>query len=166
MSVRKTILTRTQAEQKLHRMALELAENLSGDTSPLVIIGIRRNGEAIAAQLARFFTLYDSRPVQLWWIQMDKSHPDTIELSGSADLTGSHILLVDDVTNSGKTLLYALKPLLGQHPLSIQTLVLVERMHKQFPIKADYVGLSVATTLQEHIQVEVETGEVAGAYLQ
>ena len=60
MSVRKTILTRTQAEQKMHRMALELAENLSGDTSPLVIIGIRRNGEAIAAQLAQYFSLYDS----------------------------------------------------------------------------------------------------------
>jgi pyrimidine operon attenuation protein/uracil phosphoribosyltransferase len=55
---------------------------------------------------------------------------------------------------------------MNSYPLSIQTLVLVERMHNQFPVKADYVGLSVATTLQEHIQVEVENGEVIGAYME
>lgn len=166
MSVRKTILTETQAGQKLHRMALELAENLSGDNAPLVIIGVRRNGEVMAAQLAEYFSRYDTRPVYLRWIQMDKSKPDKVELSKDGDLAGAHLLLVDDVTNSGKTLLYALKPLLQYHPASIRTLVLVERMHKQFPIKADFVGLSVATTLQEHIQVEVENGLVTGAFLQ
>jgi pyrimidine operon attenuation protein/uracil phosphoribosyltransferase len=97
---------------------------------------------------------------------MDKSRPNQVELSADGDLTGLHLLLVDDVTNSGKTLLYALKPLLNQYPASIRTLVLVERMHKQFPVKADFVGLSVATTLQEHIQVEVAEGAVTGAYLQ
>lgn len=166
MSVRKTILTQTQAGQKLHRMALELAENLNGDNAPLVIIGVRRNGEVMAAQLAEYFSRYDTRPVHLRWIQMDKSKPDKVELSKDGDLAGAHLLLVDDVTNSGKTLLYALKPLLQYHPSSIRTLVLVERMHKQFPIKADFVGLSVATTLQEHIQVEVENGLVTGAFLQ
>jgi pyrimidine operon attenuation protein/uracil phosphoribosyltransferase len=166
MSVRKTILTQSQAEQKLHRMALELAETLSGEDTPLVIIGVRRNGEVIAAQLASYFSRYDSRPVHLRWIQMDKSRPNQVELSADGDLTGLHLLLVDDVTNSGKTLLYALKPLLNQYPASIRTLVLVERMHKQFPVKADFVGLSVATTLQEHIQVEVAEGAVTGAYLQ
>ena len=97
---------------------------------------------------------------------MDKSHPDTIEISEPLDFSGKHVLLVDDVTNSGRTLLYALKPLMNSYPLSIQTLVLVERMHNQFPVKADYVGFSVATTLQEHIQVEVENGEVLGAYIE
>ncbi|MEJ7769041.1 MAG: phosphoribosyltransferase family protein, partial [Chitinophagaceae bacterium] len=77
----------------------------------------------------------------------------------------SVIILIDDVTNSGKTLLYALKPFLAHHPKKIQTLTLVERSHKLFPVSSDYVGISLATTLQEHIFVEVENGQVSGAYL-
>jgi len=69
------------------------------------------------------------------------------------------------VANSGKTLLYALKPFLDYQPQKIQTLILVERSHKTFPIHPDYVGLSIATTLQEHIYVEVNSEEVLGAYL-
>jgi pyrimidine operon attenuation protein / uracil phosphoribosyltransferase len=155
-----------QAEQKLHRMALELAEKLSGNDAPLIIMGIRKNGEVIAAQIAGYLKKYISNPITQLWVEMDKSHPDTIEISEPLDFSGKHVLLVDDVTNSGRTLLYALKPLMNSYPLSIQTLVLVERMHNQFPVKADYVGLSVATTLQEHIQVAVENGEVIGAYME
>jgi pyrimidine operon attenuation protein/uracil phosphoribosyltransferase len=166
MILRKTILTQIQAEQKLHRMALELAEKLSGNDAPLIIMGIRNNGEVIAAQIAGYLKQYLSNPITQLWVQMDKSHPDTIEISEPLDFSGKHVLLVDDVTNSGRTLVYALKPLMNSYPLSIQTLVLVERMHNQFPVKADYVGLSVATTLQEHIQVEVENGEVIGAYME
>jgi pyrimidine operon attenuation protein / uracil phosphoribosyltransferase len=166
MILRKTILTRVQAEQKLHRMALELAEKLSGDDAPLIIMGIRKNGEVIAAQIAGYLKQYIPNPITQLWVQMDKSHPDTIEISETLDFSDKHVLLVDDVTNSGRTLLYALKPLMNSYPLSIQTLVLVERMHNQFPVTADYVGLSVATTLQEHIQVEVENGEVLGAYME
>jgi pyrimidine operon attenuation protein/uracil phosphoribosyltransferase len=166
MILRKTILTRIQAEQKLHRMALELAEKLSGDDAQLIIMGIRKNGEVIAAQIGNYLKKYIPNPITQLWVQMDKSHPDTIEISEPLDFSGKHVLLVDDVTNSGRTLLYALKPLMNSYPLSIQTLVLVERMHNQFPVKADYVGFSVATTLQEHIQVEVENGEVLGAYIE
>ena len=76
------------------------------------------------------------------------------------------MILVDDVSNSGRTLLYALKPLLDVHPRRIQTLVLVERMHKLFPVKPDYVGLSVATASQDYIRVEIEEGEIIGAYVE
>jgi pyrimidine operon attenuation protein/uracil phosphoribosyltransferase len=79
---------------------------------------------------------------------------------------GKVVILVDDVANSGKTLLYALKPFLSFHPRKIQTLVLVERTHKMFPVNSDYVGLSVATTLQENIIVEVSNGEVTGAWME
>jgi pyrimidine operon attenuation protein/uracil phosphoribosyltransferase len=69
---------------------------------------------------------------------------------------------VDDVSNSGKTLLYAIKPLLDFYPVSIQTLVLVERMYRLYPVKPDYVGLSISTSLQEHIRVIVEGSEIEG----
>ena len=96
---------------------------------------------------------------------MDKGAPKEVTVSDAIDFTGLHVVIADDVTNSGRTLLFALKPLLNFHPKTIQTLVLVERMHKMFPVKPDYVGLSVSTTLQDHIQVEVKEGEVEGAYI-
>ena len=82
------------------------------------------------------------------------------------ELNGKVVILVDDVSNSGRTLTYALKPFLQSHPKKIQTLVLVERRHTAFPVQPDYVGLSVATTLQEHIYVEVEGDDVVGAWME
>ena len=165
MADKNYILNREGAEQKLHRMALELAEHLSGDTNPVVIIGIRNSGTVIAEKIGALLREYVTNEITIISVTMDKTHPTTVVPSEKIDFNELHVVITDDVTNSGKTLLYALKPLLDFHPKTIQTLVLVERMHKLFPVKPDYVGLSVATTLQEHIQVEVEDGEVVGAYI-
>ena len=82
------------------------------------------------------------------------------------DFNGQVVIIVDDVVNSGKTLLYSVKPFLEFQPKKIQTLVLVERSHNNFPVHPDYIGLSLSTTLLEHIFVEVQGDEVTGAYLQ
>ena len=95
----------------------------------------------------------------------NKNEPTNVSLSKTFDFNGKIIVVIDDVSNSGKTLLYALKPFIVSHPKKIQTLVLVERTHTSFPVRPDYVGLSIATTLQEHIFVEVKGEEVEGAYL-
>ncbi|MEA3426040.1 MAG: phosphoribosyltransferase family protein [Bacteroidota bacterium] len=166
MAAKNYILNREAAEQKLHRMTLELAESLNGDTEPVVLIGIRNSGTVIAEKVAGLLKNYISNEIKVVSLTMDKKHPVEITLDEQISLNNLHVVITDDVTNSGRTLLYALKPLLDYFPKSIQTLVLVERMHKLFPINPDYVGLSVATTLQEHIQVEVENGVLTGAYIQ
>lgn len=165
MSERKYILDKQASARKLHRMALELAEQLNGDLTPVLILGIRNSGTVIAEQIASFLRQYITNDIQTASLTLDKSEPREVEISTSVDLNGFHIVIADDVTNSGKTLLYALKPLLQFHPQTIQTLVLVERMHKLFPVKPDFVGLSVATTIQNHIQVEVKDGQIEGAYI-
>jgi pyrimidine operon attenuation protein/uracil phosphoribosyltransferase len=86
-------------------------------------------------------------------------------LSEKIAIDGKNIVIIDDVSNSGRTLVYALKPLLEAHPKTIQSMVLVERMHQLFPVKPDYIGLSLATTKENHIQVEVKDGEIMGAYV-
>jgi pyrimidine operon attenuation protein/uracil phosphoribosyltransferase len=159
------ILNKEGAEQKLHRMTLELAEHLNGDTAPVILIGIRNSGMVIARKIGALLKNYVPNEIKVISVSMDKSHPTHIALSEQIDLTNLNVIITDDVTNSGRTLLYALKPLLDFHPKSIQTLVLVERMHKLFPVNPDYVGLSIATTMQEHIQVEVVGDEVMGAYI-
>ena len=165
MAEKKYILNKEEAAQKLHRMVLELAENLSTDSEKIILIGIRNSGTVIAEKIGALLKNYVSNEIKVISIALDKIHPTQVELSEVIDFNNLHVLIADDVTNSGRTLLYALKPLLDFHPKSIQTMVLVERMHKLFPVKPDYVGLSVATTLLEHIQVEVVNGEVMGAYV-
>jgi pyrimidine operon attenuation protein/uracil phosphoribosyltransferase len=165
MSEKKYILDREAAAGKLQRMALEVAESLDGDASPLVLIGVRNSGMVIAEKISVLLRSYISNPVKVISVIMDKHHPTEVTLSERVIFDQQHVIICDDVSNSGSTLLYALKPLLAFHPKSIRTLVLVERMHKRFPVTPDFKGLSVATTLQNHIQVEVENGEVTGAFI-
>ena len=74
------------------------------------------------------------------------------------------MLLVDDVLNSGKTLIYGAKYLLDYPLKSLKTVILVNRRHRLYPIRADYVGLTLSTTMQEHIEVRFE-GKEAEVYL-
>jgi pyrimidine operon attenuation protein/uracil phosphoribosyltransferase len=165
MPNKRTIITKEEAAQKLHRMSLELAENLSGNESPVILIGIRKNGVVLAQKIGSLLSQYIPNPLQIIYMQMDKDHPTTVSLSEQTEMDGANIVIIDDVANSGRTMLYALKPLLDTYPRSIQTMVLVERMHKLFPVNPDYVGLSLATTQADHIQVEIQDGEVMGAYV-
>ncbi|MGH2647157.1 MAG: phosphoribosyltransferase family protein, partial [Ginsengibacter sp.] len=75
------------------------------------------------------------------------------------------VIIIDDVANTGKTLLYAIKPFMKFYPKKIQVLVLVERSYKEFPVAPDYVGLSISTTADELIIVETNGHEISGARL-
>ncbi|WP_298300273.1 phosphoribosyltransferase family protein [Hydrotalea sp.] len=165
MKEKKEILSQQIIQYKLERLALEVAENLGNTTEDMVLLGIRKNGFIMANMVATLIQPYFQQKIEVNGIAMNKQMPDEIRLDTPIMANGKHILLIDDVANTGRTLLYALKPLLQQYPKSIQTMVLIERMHKLFPVKPDYVGLSIATTLQEHITVEMDELQIKGAYL-
>ena len=162
---KKYILDQKGAEQKMRRMALEIMEN-NHDEPELILVGIRESGSVVARTIQKMIGEISDVKTKLLTITLDKRMPTEIELSEISDFNNKVIILVDDVANSGKTLLYALKPLLAYHPKKIQALVLVERSHNSFPVHSDYVGLSIATTLQEHIFVEVKDENIVGAYLE
>ncbi len=165
VAAKNQILSKEVAERKMQRIALEIAAQLYTEGDPLIIIGIAGSGMVIADKLFLLLKPLLRIPMQIITCILDKRIANVISYSEEIDFNNKNVLLVDDVTNSGRTLLYALKPLLNFHPRSIRTMSLVERMHKSFPVKIDYIGLSIATTLQDHIQVEVESGEVMGAYI-
>ena len=158
------ILDQQVTEKKLRRMALEIIEN-NLDETELILVGIRENGTVVARTIQRMIAEIADIKTELISISLDKRLPKDITLSQTFDFNNKVIIIIDDVANSGKTLLYALKPFLDYHPKKIQSLVLVERSHNSFPVHSDYVGLSIATTLQEHIHVEVDGDKIMGAYL-
>jgi len=158
------ILSKEVAEKKLRRMAYEILEN-NTDEKEIILAGIRESGSVVARVIQKMLGEISSIKTELITITLDKKQPTDVSLSKKIDFNNKAIILIDDVSNSGKTLLYALKPFIDSHPKKIQTLVLVERTHTSFPVRPDYVGLSIATTIQEHIFVEVNGEEISGAYL-
>lgn len=161
MSHNKNILPAAIAQKKLSRMALEIAERNYAEKE-IMLLGIKDNGTVIAQKIAAELKAVFNGSIAVFDVFIDKKQPLDITITPAADFNDKTVILVDDVANSGRTMLYALKPLLNQHPKKIQTLALVERTHKTFPVDVDYVGLSVSTTPDEHIYVDVENGEVTG----
>jgi len=146
-------------------MALEIVERNYNEPR-LILLGIKDNGTVIADILAGHLKQSFSGEIQVGSLAMDKKRPTEIAIEPSFSFDNEIVILIDDVVNSGKAFLYALKPLLAAYPKKIQTAALVERTHKSFPVALDYVGLSVSTTLDEHIFVEVENNEVQGAWME
>ena len=159
------ILDQARAAKKLRRMAYEIIENNTGEQE-LVLAGIRESGTVMAKNIQKLLAEISNVRTDLFIVTLDKHFPTTVTLSKEGNFDNKIIIVIDDVAMSGKTLLYAMQPFLAFHPKKIQTLVLVERSHKAFPVKPDYVGLSIATTLQEHIYVEAEGEVIKGAYLE
>jgi pyrimidine operon attenuation protein / uracil phosphoribosyltransferase len=159
------ILNSIVTEKKLRRMALEIIEK-NPEEKQIILAGIRESGSVVARNIQKHLEEISSIKTELITITLDKKEPKEVIISKTFDFTDKVIIVIDDVANSGKTLLYALKPFLEYQPKKIQTLVLVERSHNNFPVHPDYTGLSIATTLQEHIYVEVDGDKISGAYLQ
>ena len=133
MENRKQIMTAEVANKKLRRMALQVVEQNYNETQ-LILIGIKSSGSVIAAKIGQYLKEVFSGEVVIIELSMDKKNPLHISLDTDMDLNDKTIVLIDDVANSGRTMLYALKPLLNQLPKKVQTMALVERTHKNFPV--------------------------------
>jgi pyrimidine operon attenuation protein / uracil phosphoribosyltransferase len=158
------ILSPALAKRKIRRIAFEIAED-NADESAVVILGINGNGEVVAECLAAELKKITALSITTGKVTINKKLPLNARIEASVNPDKTVVILVDDVSNTGRTLLYALNPLLDIQPKKIRTVVLVERSHKLFAIQPDHVGLSVSTTLQSHITVETGNGTVMGAWL-
>jgi pyrimidine operon attenuation protein/uracil phosphoribosyltransferase len=149
------ILTKEAIEQKIKRLSYEILED-NYEEKEIVFVGIKENGLVFAEKIINYINSISKISTKLYSITLDKANPLSQEIKINADnskLNNKTIIMVDDVANSGKTLCYALKPILECSPKIIQIAVLVDRKHKQFPVSADYIGLSLSTTMKEHITV-------------
>lgn len=158
------ILDKETIMRKLRRMAYEIYEQ-NAEEKKLIFAGILDRGMTVALHLAEMLQKISPLQVSLLQIELDRNNPLNARLTEDIDLNGKAIIVIDDVANSGRTLFYGIKPMLTFLPKKIQTAVLIDRMHKSFPISVDYMGYSLSTTLQENILVEIEDKEIRGAYL-
>lgn len=158
MSEKTLILDNKQISQRLNRLAWQVYEQCS-EEKEIILAGIGRNGFALAGRIGKLVEKISPLKTKVTRIELDKDspleHPIKIEVDAAACL-GKTVLIVDDVSNSGKTLMYGVKPFLEFPVRSILTLVLVDRDHNRYPVKTNFVGLSLATTLQEHISVVLD----------
>ncbi len=164
METKNVILTQDVIEKKIKRIAYEIYEHNS-DEQEIILAGIWDRGMILAEKIAGILQEISPLRIKLLQLNLDKQRPEGVKLSEEMDFTGKVIVLVDDVANSGRTMLYALKPFLQFLPRKIQTAVLVDRKHKSFPLSVDFVGYSLATTLQDMVMVDVEENEIRSAYL-
>lgn len=159
------ILNTHQITTKLQRISLQIAEVIPNETDEIVIIGIKEAGVLAAKKVYEFLKATISNTIEIVELDINKQNPTTYSFNITTNFNNKHICIIDDVSNSGKTLTYALVPILLHKPLSIRTAVLVERKYKKFPVQPDFVGISLATAPNDFIEVTYTTNELVGAFV-
>ena len=149
------ILSHQQIQHKIRRIAYQIYEtNVNEDK--IVLAGIAGGGLEFAKKIQRVLRKITEAEIVLCKVQMDKKNPLVSGVKTSIpeeDYTNQSVVLVDDVLNSGTTLIYGVHHFLQTPLKKLKTAVLVNRNHKKYPVKADFKGISLSTSLQEHVEV-------------
>jgi pyrimidine operon attenuation protein / uracil phosphoribosyltransferase len=161
------LLNEQQIEKKIERLAFEILEN-NYKEKEIVLAGINNNGTRFAELLQEKLEIFGKTKISMTQIRLSPANPLETEVTidkPKKELNNKVIIIVDDVANTGRTIFYAFKPLMDLLPKKIEVAVLVDRMHKSFPIKVDYVGLSLATTMEDDIDVQIRGKKEHAVYL-
>ena len=162
---RTLLLNNHQIAQRIQRIAYQVYED-NFEEQEIIIIGIWQNGYILAGKIQKALNEICSIKTRLLELKIDKHNQvdHEVTISGEKnDLVGKSIILVDDVLNSGKTLIYSMKTILNIDTRKIRTVLLVDRDHRRYPVLTDFVGMSLSTTFQEHVSVEF--GDEDAVYL-
>jgi pyrimidine operon attenuation protein / uracil phosphoribosyltransferase len=154
---KKIILNHQEIQHKTKRIAYQIYETFVGEKK-IVIAGISDNGYVFAKKIVKVLNEISDIEIILCEVFIDKQNPNApIKTSLSAtDYQNKGLVLVDDVLNSGTTLVYGVKHFLEVSLTKFKTAVLVDRNHKKYPVKADFKGISLSTSSLEHVQVVFE----------
>jgi len=154
------ILNHHQIEQKITRIAFQIYED-NYNEQKLIIAGIANNGYIFAQLLADKLKSISSLEIILQELKIDKKNPINSKAKldlDNKDFKNQVIIVVDDVLNSGKTMMYGLNHFLVTPVKKLSTAILVNRSYKRFPVHADYLGMNLATTMKERIEVSFDDG--------
>ncbi len=160
------ILTNQEIEHKTRRIAYQIYETFV-DEKEVVLAGIAKNGFIFAEKIAQELKKISPLQVSLCEVTINKQNPElAVQTSLSKEqYADKGLILVDDVLNSGTTLIYAIRHFLDVPLKKFKTAVLVDRNHKKYPVKADFKGISLSTSILEHVQVVFDEDGISYAYL-
>lgn len=161
------VLDDRKIRQKIRRLAIEIVEH-NYDEPELILVGINNRGMAFAKLLVAELQAISKQTISLTQLRVSPADPLATEVTIGMpieSMRGKVVIVVDDVANTGRTIFYACKPLLETLPKKIEIAVIVDRTHKSFPVKVDYFGISLATTLLENIDVQIGEGQPCGVFL-
>ena len=148
-----------------HRISYQIVES-SINKKEIILIGIKNNGFIFAKKIQKFLKKITDQKIELMSFEINKKKPhESITLKNQFNnIDNSSVILIDDVLNTGKTLMYSIKFLLNYRINQLKTAVLIDRNHKDFPVKVDFKGLSLSTTMNEHVEVVLKKNN-EGVYL-
>lgn len=151
------ILQHQEIEHKIRRIAYQIYETFA-DEQEIVLAGIANNGYILTEKISVVLTQISDIKIVLCEVKIDKQNPfNPITTSiGKETYSGKNLVLVDDVLNSGTTLVYGVKHFLEVPIKKFKTVVLIDRNHKKYPVKADFKGISLSTSSKEHVHVVFE----------
>jgi len=158
MAVAKSvILNHQEINHKIRRIAYQIYEN-NVDETEVVLAGIDSNGYVLAKKLKSVLSRISDIKPTLCKVVIDKKNPRNLISTSlkSSDYTNKSVILIDDVLNSGTTLIYGVRHFLDVPLKQFKTAVLVNRNHKKYPVKADFKGVSLSTSLHERIHVVLD----------
>jgi pyrimidine operon attenuation protein/uracil phosphoribosyltransferase len=151
------ILSHDEINHKIKRIAYQIYE-CNANEKEVILAGIESNGYILAKKLKIALKKISDIEPSLCKVTIDKKNPLTeIKTSlSSEDYKNKSIVLIDDVLNSGTTLIYGVKHFLNVPLKQFKTAVLINRNHKKYPVKADFKGISLSTSLHEHVEINLE----------
>lgn len=162
------IMDKNTVEKALTRISHEILEK-DKDTENLVIVGIRNRGEFLAKRIVGILKKIKGIDVPLGILDITLYRDDLTQVAEQPvvketvinfDMNEKRIVLIDDVLFTGRTIRCALSELVDfGRPKNIQLAVLIDRGHRELPIRADYVGKNVPTALNEVIEVKLEEAD-------
>ena len=161
------LLNHEQINQKINRMAYQLYEHYYLEDE-IILAGISQRGMVLAEKIAKSMQQFYDKKITLITLTVEKDHPFddfAVKRVDAAVFAHKTVVVIDDVLNSGKTLLYGVCQFLHAPVKQLSTLVLIDRNHKSYPVQADFVGISLATTMKQNISVVFDSGN-DNAYLE
>jgi len=158
---KKKILDYESITKKIRRISLQIIESYI-DQDEIIIAGIDINGFVIAKEISKEIRKISDVHIKLCKVKIDKKNPlNEVSISlNSQDYKNKSIVVIDDVLNSGATLMYTVKNFLNTKIKVLKTAVLVDRNHKKYPIKVDFKGLSLSTSIQNKVEIVIDEKKI------
>ena len=158
------ILDYQDVENKIKRISLEILED-NIDEKKLILFGVSKNGKIIAKKIIALIKKYSKIDLELIGVEIVLNSKNVLKFDKDFKVNNRSVIIVSDVSQSAKTLQLIISSLMSQDPFKIKTAVMVNRDHSLFPVKINFSGLNLSSSVNEHVDVSVNEDEEFTVYL-